>query len=43
MKSQLKKFIAWWADFFDSVARARAAAELSRHGHYRAAERLLNG
>lgn len=31
----------WLADFFDSMARAQAAAELSRHGHHEAARRLM--
>jgi hypothetical protein len=43
MKQRLINFVAWWADFFDSVARARAAAELARHGHHQAANRLING
>lgn len=43
MKSQLKKIVSWWADFFDSLGRARAAAELARHGHHKAANRLING
>ena len=43
MMQGLKNFVAWWADFFDSVGRARAAAELARHGHHKAAQRLING
>ena len=39
----LKNFVEWWRDFFDSVGRARAAAELARYGHYDAANRLING
>jgi hypothetical protein len=43
MKQFLLNFVAWWADFFDSVARARAASELARHGYHEAANRLING
>lgn len=39
----LKNFVEWWRDFFDSVGRARAAAELARLGHHKAAQRLING
>jgi len=39
MKSLLDKLV----EFFDSIGRARAAAELSRLGHYKAAQRLING
>lgn len=39
----MKKIFNWIASFFDSVTRARAAAELSRLGHHEAAKRLING
>jgi hypothetical protein len=43
IKSQLKKIIERLSSFFDSFARARAAAELANCGHYTAANRLING
>ena len=43
MKSLLERIVESLRDFFDSWARARAAAELSRHGHHEAAQRLING
>lgn len=43
MKSLLDRIVESLRDFFDSVGRARAAAELTRYGHYDAANRLING
>lgn len=37
-KSLLDKIV----DFLDSVARARAASELAKHGYYHQANRLIN-
>jgi len=42
MKSHLDKIMDWLRDFFDSVARARAASELAQHGYHEAANRLIN-
>jgi len=39
----LKKISNSILSFIESVGRARAAAELARHGHHRAAQRLING
>jgi hypothetical protein len=36
-----KGFFNWMLDFFDSMARAQAAAELTRNGHHEAAKRLM--
>ena len=41
-RSQLKSIFYRLASFFDSFARARAAAELASHGHHEAANRLMN-
>ena len=41
--SHLEKIVKWLGSFFDSFARARAAAELANCGHHEAANRLMNG
>lgn len=43
IKSQLQNIIDRIVSFFDSFARARAASELARLGHYDAANRLITG
>lgn len=43
LKLILESFFKKIASFFDSFARARAAAELARYGHIEAANRLING
>lgn len=43
MKSQLEKIVEWLRSFADSIGRARAATDLAKQGHYRAANRLING
>ena len=37
------KFLNWIVQFAEDFGRARAAAELSRLGYYRAARNLYNG
>ena len=37
----ISKVVAYIGGLFDSYARARAAEELARHGHYEAAKRLI--
>jgi len=41
--SHLEKIVKWLGSFIDSIARARAASELARHGYHEAANRLING
>lgn len=41
MKSQLQRIVERITSFFESVGRARAAAELARLGHHKAAQRLI--
>lgn len=43
IKSQLENIVERIVSFFDSFARARAAAELANSGHHEAANRLING
>lgn len=43
MSKILQKISSSILSFFESVGRARAAAELARNGHHRAAARLMNG
>ena len=42
MKSQLDRIIDMISGWLDSVARARAAAELAQLGYHEAANRLIN-
>jgi hypothetical protein len=43
MISQLEKIADCLLSFFDSLGRARAAAELARNGYHEAANNLING
>jgi hypothetical protein len=39
----MNKFLNWLYEVCESIGRARAAAELARHGKVEEANRLING